>query len=1210
MLTLLGKLFFKYVISMNIFSLKVTLLFLILITTRSIAQFGKNGQLSISSGTSIVNQYAKISNDIPVGQTYIVVSSISTLNAPNNLECGDLIMIYQSQGATMLNSNNSSYGTVSNYNSAGLYEFKQVTSVNGNTISLNSAITNSYSSLGQTQVVKVPQYSNITVNTLANITSSAWNGSVGGIIVIHAKDSIVLNGTIFNTGKGFRGGIARTSGYTYFGTQYVSSSIVDGGEKGEGICGYQSDYDLLGGRYCRGAAANAGGGGTNHNAGGGGGANASNGNAYNGSGVMCSSCPGVSAWNYDSDYISNSNNLTTSSGGGKGGNSFSNSPQNPLTTPPGNSNWGSDSWRNVAGRGGRPLTNINFSNRIYFGGGGGSGDANDNSGGHGARGGGIIILISPTIKGNGKVIANGDSASNSINIHADALGGGGGGGSIIINSNIISNSVNLSANGGKGGSMIKNDGSGYVIGTGGGGGGGYISFPNSSSPINSVTGGLSGKNYYPTISSFPENGGTNGNNGAILATNIYTLINNFTPTNSNIGISYISSYSICSGQSLTITPSGASSYSILPTNLSGTSFTLTPLSNTNYTIYGIGTCFNYTTVSISVNPISLTASGNQTLCSGQSTTLSASGAINYTWTPSSINSNTIIITPSVTTIYTISSINGNGCFESKTINISIIQTPTLTAQSSTICSGSTTTISVSGALNYSWTPLVTAINSNYSSVISTPSITSNYTITGTNGMSCIGSKTIEITVNPTPSLSIVPSNTSICSGNTLTISVSGANTYSWIPINSNSNTVIISPNTNTTYSVIGYSIQGCNSIKEFSIIVVQTPTLIVQSSTICSGNSTTVSITGATNYSWTPSVVAYSSNFSSVILSPSVTTNYTITGSNLNCLQTTTTNINVLATPIITLVVSQTSVCSGNSIIAHAYGASTYTWSNSSSTSSIINIPANSSMTLNVIGTSLNGCNSLIEYQTVSVIPNPQLTISSNQTLCIGSNIDISVTTSANDVLWNNGFITNTITVSPIANTYYSVVASDNSCSTKDSVLITVVSFTDSDFSIIPYDTCNQVIELKCNNYTNNNIWVFSNSETISNTCDLMHQYIVSGNFSIVHISNPNSSCADTTTKNYNVNLINNNDSIEIPNIFTPNGDGVNDYFDLSILFYCQNFELEIFNRWGSSIIKPSNKYKKWDGKTNEGEDVTSGTYFYIIKTKNKSYKGFISLFR
>ena len=607
------------------------IIFLLIYWKSSFSQFGKNGTLTLSSGTTTVNQYAKLAFDIVAGQNTIVVDSISNLSI--NLTCGDLIMVYQAQGANIDASNTANYGTITNYNSSGLFEFRHVTTVSQNTITLNGPLTNAYSVVSKIQIIKVPQYTNLNVSSLATITSNAWNGNSGGVIVIHAKNSITLDGKINNTGKGFRAGLGRLNwGYSYNGLFYISGWDSDGGEKGEGIGGSQTDYDVLGGRFCRGAAANGGGGGTNHNAGGGGGANAINAQVYNGAGVMNNTSM---AFTMDIDYINNSNNYTNSSGGGRGGNSYAETPQNPLVTPPGNLSWGGDNWRNVGGRGGKPLTNINYLNRIYFGGGGGAGDANNQSGGSGAKGGGIVILISPQIIGNGYVIANGDSAGSSFDDHSDALGGGGGGGSIIINALSLDNNINLIANGGKGGSMIAASSpfpgaSGYVIGPGGGGGGGYISLPNTSSALTNINGGLHGKNYHASMSNFPEDGATMGGTGLVEATPSFTLISDIILTTSSIGILSVSSNSICAGQTAIITPSGATNYSLSTGSISNSNFIVTPTSNTTYTIYGLSSCVPTSTViTISVPPpFSLNAFSNNSICENDNGSINIVSIIN------------------------------------------------------------------------------------------------------------------------------------------------------------------------------------------------------------------------------------------------------------------------------------------------------------------------------------------------------------------------------------------------------------------------------------------------------------------------------------------------------------------------------------------------------------------------------------------------------
>lgn len=103
----------------------------------------------------------------------------------------------------------------------------------------------------------------------------------------------------------------------------------------------------------------------------------------------------------------------------------------------------------------------------------------------------------------------------------------------------------------------------------------------------------------------------------------------------------------------------------------------------------------------------------------------------------------------------------------------------------------------------------------------------------------------------------------------------------------------------------------------------------------------------------------------------------------------------------------------------------------------------------------------------------------------------------------------------------------------------------------------------------------------------------------------------DTTTdptQNSNVKC-----DLNIPNVFTPNYDGVNDLFDFTMLSTCLNYNYEIYNRWGELIYKSISKL--WDGKDLNGEKVCDGTYFYLIecycsRNKTTKNKGTVNLFR
>lgn len=105
--------------------------------------------------------------------------------------------------------------------------------------------------------------------------------------------------------------------------------------------------------------------------------------------------------------------------------------------------------------------------------------------------------------------------------------------------------------------------------------------------------------------------------------------------------------------------------------------------------------------------------------------------------------------------------------------------------------------------------------------------------------------------------------------------------------------------------------------------------------------------------------------------------------------------------------------------------------------------------------------------------------------------------------------------------------------------------------------------------------------------------------------------CADTTCMNI---VIDATEFINIPNVFTPDGDGKNDFFYISSSGL-KDFQLEIYNRWGTKVFSSSDDGVKWDGRSTAGVELADGTYYFIMKGTSISHKdvsktGFISLIR
>ncbi len=530
------------------YSKKLTFFFL-LFPFLTFAQKGKDGIKNITNADSIVNVYTNLTTKANAGATTIKVGNGSIV------QTGDLVMIIQVQGAIIQAGrvipdpaggpeapapglNPEDWGKVLNLQNTGKYELREVASVSGNTITLTCPLQNTYdfqytskcssnpgdrnlsgtcNFTAKVEIVKVPRYQSLTINAGQKITSPSWNGTTGGIIALEVNGDIKLDGNIDASFKGFRGGAAQPArGAGDNVLWFWTNNNVSGGEKGEGIAGYQADYDLYGGRWSRGAPANGGGGGNGHNCGGGGGANAGDLSLYDGLGTPDTSITDwIQAWELEAKGFSKH----YSSGGGRGGYGWSNKEQNALLIGPGLSSWGGESRQNRGGRGGRPL-DYNNTGRIYMGGGGGAGDADNGWGKPGGNGGGIVYIVcNGQITGAGKILSEGQKAApvdgislfGSHDCCTDAGSGGGSGGTIIVNALNNVSGITISVRGGDGGDQKYRDPNiqPEAEGPGGGGSGGFVSVSDASLTGN-IFGGNGGITTSTAMTEFKVNGGTKG----------------------------------------------------------------------------------------------------------------------------------------------------------------------------------------------------------------------------------------------------------------------------------------------------------------------------------------------------------------------------------------------------------------------------------------------------------------------------------------------------------------------------------------------------------------------------------------------------------------------------------------------------------------------------------------------------------------------------
>ena len=260
--------------------------------------------------------------------------------------------------------------------------------------------------------------------------------------------------------------------------------------------------------------------------------------------------------------------------------------------------------------------------------------------------------------------------------------------------------------------------------------------------------------------------------------------------------------------------------------------------------------------------ISVVAS-NSLICAGQNATISVSGANSYTWSNSS-NSSSIVVSPSLTSTYSVAGTTSASCTSTSAITLSVNPNPTITVNNGTICSGQNFTINPNGANTYTIQGGIAVVS---------PSINSTYTVIGTSAAGCISQAfvTISLTVNPNPIITV--NNGTICAGQNFTINPNGANTYTIQGGNA-----VVSPTSNTNYTVVGTSTAGCVSqaVATSSLIVNASPTVTVNSGAICIGESFTISPNGANTYTI---------QGANAVVSPSINTNYTVVGtSTAGCL--------------------------------------------------------------------------------------------------------------------------------------------------------------------------------------------------------------------------------------------------------------------------------------------------------------------------------------
>src|ERR1051325_525404 len=526
-------------------------------------------------------------------------------------------------------------------------------------------------------------------------------------------------------------------------------------------------------------------------------------------------------------------------------------------------------------------------------------------------------------------------------------------------------------------------------------GSGTITNPNQ--PNSQVTGLSAGPNVFQwTIS----NGACN------PSTDLVTITVNSAPTisiNPNI-------VNLCIGQSINLTASGASSYAWSPStglnNTTTATVTATPTATITYMVVGtdVNGCTASSTVTVFVNayPTVTVSPTSANVCSNQPIALSASGAPLYSWSPSAglsatTGANVNALPTTTTTTYMVIG-NNNACMDTATVTLTSIPAPVATVNPSNtlICSGNNVSLSAGGGISYSWMPSQNLSSTTASTVTANPTTSTSYSVIVTAANGCSDTAVAVVGVNQPPNVTVNPPTGTICAGDTISLTATGAQTYSWAPAAGLNTTtganVMAFPTVTTTYTVTGTTPSCGNSVKLVTITVNPLPAVTVTPSSvaICQGSFVNLNASGASTYSWSPSTGLSSTTGAVVTANPTTATTYYCTGTSAaGCSSTVIANVNV--NPIFALNASTTPVICGNgnngtATVTPNGGTPpfTYQWNDpfSQTTPTAYGLSAGN---YSVVVTDANG-RSQSTVVTVSNINPMSMNIAYTNALCFGSN--------------------------------------------------------------------------------------------------------------------------------------------------------------------------------------------------------------------------------
>jgi len=695
-------------------------------------------------------------------------------------------------------------------------------------------------------------------------------------------------------------------------------------------------------------------------------------------------------------------------------------------------------------------------------------------------------------------------------------------------------------------------------------------------------------------------------------------------------------YNAATGSAVANATGGTGGYSYLWSN-SVTSQTNANVVATVYTVTvtDVNGCTGTTTASVSqpladITPV--TGSSPATCGSANGSVYvnvtGGTGTYSYLWSSGSTAQTTANTLAAGS--YNVTITDQNSCTKTSaaTINNSGAGTATASATGNNNCFGQSNgsaTVSMTGGTpgyTYSWLP----VGGTGQTATNLPAGIYTVTVVDLNG--CLTSSTATITA-PTqvsPGGGTIISSTCGKNNGTVVLSPSGGTPgYSYLWSNS-ATTATVSGLAAANYTVTVTDNNGCTSSTVLAVNNISGPSATISSQTdvLCKGNNTgaaTVTGSGGTpvyTYSWSTSTTGSAATGLTA-------GNYIVTVTDQNgCTATQTISIAEPSSSVSVTATSTNALCGSGNGSATATGAGgtgtlTYSWSNTATTAAISGLTTGN---YDVTVTDQNGCTSTTS---ASVATSGGLALTANvmNSTCSYTSdgiIKINVTggSPAYTYSWNTGSVLDSI--ANLADGTYTVTVNDAAgCQSATTVSVTSANPNPkADFNYSPVDpiyTGDALNFTDASTGASSLFWNFGDSISGSNNTSVLtnpsHIYNDAKQYCVLLKATSAAGCVDTTIKCLNVI---DKDSIFIPNVFSPNGDGHNDLF-IVYTSGMKDFRFEIYDRWGLKIYEGDLPKIEWDGRTEAGMQATDGTYYYIYfgeSLKGKQYKGsgFLQLIR